>query len=155
MYIGQCLTTSLYGRAIRKTKIRQARRSATYQFGYLIAGDYKHALELDKLNGNSRWYDATKKELDQINEYQVFNYQGRAKYNPKSKGSQMHLKDTRQSRYTWYLQISSRWSTNPRSNTHHLLRSSFYKIPKAIYIPSQTKQHEGLGSRYWQCVPRS
>ena len=61
MYIGQCLTTSLYGRVIRKTKIRQARRSATYQFGYLIARDYKHALELDKLNGNSRWYDATKK----------------------------------------------------------------------------------------------
>ena len=40
-----------------------------YQFGYLIPMDYKQAVELDKLNGNSRWYDATKKELDQINEY--------------------------------------------------------------------------------------
>ena len=55
-----------FSRAINQTKIRQVRRSAVYQFGYLIPRDYKHALDLDKLNGNSRWYDATKKELDQI-----------------------------------------------------------------------------------------
>ena len=55
-------------RAINQTKMRQVSSSATYLFGYLIPRDYKHALELDKLNGNSRWYDATKKELDQINE---------------------------------------------------------------------------------------
>ena len=72
-------------RAINQTKIRQVRKSATYQFGYLIPRDYKHALELDKLNGNSRWYDATKKELDQINKYKVFINHGRAKYDPKSK----------------------------------------------------------------------
>ena len=40
-------------RAINQTKIRQARRSATYQFGYPIPRDYKHTLELDKMNGNS------------------------------------------------------------------------------------------------------
>ena len=40
--------------AINQTKIRQVRRSATYQFGYLIPRDYKHAMELGKLNGNSR-----------------------------------------------------------------------------------------------------
>ena len=54
-------------RAINQTKIRQVRRSATYQFGYLIPRDYKHASELGKINGNSRWYDASNKELDQIN----------------------------------------------------------------------------------------
>ena len=42
-------------------------------------------MELDKLKGNSRWYDATKKELDQINDYQVFIDHERAKYDPKSK----------------------------------------------------------------------
>ena len=41
-------------RAINQTKTRQVRRSATYQFGYLIPRDYKNALELDKLNSNSR-----------------------------------------------------------------------------------------------------
>ena len=38
-----------------------------------------------KLNGNSRWYDATKMDMDQINEYQVFKGHGKAKYDPKSK----------------------------------------------------------------------
>ena len=32
-------------RAINQTKIRQVRRSATYQFGYLSPRNYKHALE--------------------------------------------------------------------------------------------------------------
>ena len=50
-------------RGINQTKIIQVRRSATYQIGYLIPSDYKHALELDKIDGNSRWYDATKKQL--------------------------------------------------------------------------------------------
>ena len=52
---------------------------------YLIPRDYKHALELDKLSGNKRWYDATKMEIDQINEYQVFKDHGKAKYDPNSK----------------------------------------------------------------------
>ena len=56
-----------------------------YQFGYLIPRHYKHALEMDKINGNSRWYDATKMELDQIKKYQVFIDNAIAKYGHKSK----------------------------------------------------------------------
>ena len=44
-------------RNINKTKIRHVRRSATYQFAYLIPRDYKHAL--DYPNGDSRSFDAT------------------------------------------------------------------------------------------------
>ena len=51
-------------RAINQTKIRQVRRSATLQLGYLIPRDYKQALELDKVNAYSRWYDVTKVEMD-------------------------------------------------------------------------------------------
>ena len=72
-------------RAINQTKIRQVRRSTTYQFGYLIPRHYKHALELDRLNSNGRWYDAPKMEMDQSNEYKVFKDHGTAKYDPKSK----------------------------------------------------------------------
>ena len=72
-------------RAIIQTKIRQVRSSAIEQFDYLIPRDYKHALELNKLNGNNRWYDATKTEMDNINGYQVFKNHGKAKYDPKSK----------------------------------------------------------------------
>ena len=72
-------------RAINQSKIRQVRRSAVYQFGFLIPKDYKQALQLDEQNGNSKWYDATKLEMDQINEYKVFQDHGKAKYDPKSR----------------------------------------------------------------------
>ena len=35
-------------RAINQSKIRQVRRSAVYQFGFLIPKDYKQALQLDE-----------------------------------------------------------------------------------------------------------
>ena len=72
-------------RAINQSKIRQVRRSAVYQFGFLIPKDYKHALQLDEQNGNSKWYDATKPEMDQINEYKVFQDHRKAKFDPKSR----------------------------------------------------------------------
>ena len=37
------------------------------------------------LLGNCRRYDATKMEMDQIKEYQIFKVHGKAKYDPKSK----------------------------------------------------------------------
>ena len=72
-------------RAVNQSKIRQVRRSALYKFGFLISQDYKHALQLDEQNGNSKWYDATKLEMDQINEYKVFQDHGKAQYDPKSR----------------------------------------------------------------------
>ena len=54
---------------INQSKIRQVRRSAVYQFGFLIPKDYKQ--KLDEQNGNNKWCDATKLEMDQINEYKV------------------------------------------------------------------------------------
>ena len=59
-------------RAINQNKLRKVRRSTVYQFGYMIPRDYKQALELDEQNGKSKWYDATKLEMDQIKEYKVF-----------------------------------------------------------------------------------
>ena len=56
-----------------------------HQFGFLIPKDYKQALQLDEQNGNSKWYDATKLEMNQINEYKVFQDHGKAKYDPKSR----------------------------------------------------------------------
>ena len=56
-------------RAINQSKIRQVRSSAVYQFGFLIPKDYKEALQLDEQKGNSKWYDATMLEMDQINIY--------------------------------------------------------------------------------------
>ena len=72
-------------RAINRSKIRQVRRSAVYQFGFLIPKDYKQALQLDEQNGNSKWYDATKLEMDQINESKVFQDHGKPNIDPKSR----------------------------------------------------------------------
>ena len=72
-------------RAINQLKIRQIRRSATYQFGFLIPRDYIHALELDQDNSNSKWYDATKLEMDQISKYGVFNDNWKATLDPKTR----------------------------------------------------------------------
>ena len=72
-------------RAINQSKIRQVRRSDNYQFGYLVPRDYTHAMEIDKLNGNSKWYDATQLEMNQINDYQVFKDYGKAQLCPKNR----------------------------------------------------------------------
>ena len=59
-------------RAIKQSKIRQVRHAKKYMFGFLIPRNYTEALEFDKANNNSKWYDATKAELDSIHSYQVF-----------------------------------------------------------------------------------
>ena len=41
-------------------------------FGFLIPRNYTEVLEFDKANNNSKWYDATKAELDSIHSYQGF-----------------------------------------------------------------------------------
>ena len=71
-------------RATNQAKVRQVRRSAVYKCYFLIPRNDNHAMEWNKLNDNSRWYDATKKELEQINDYKVFKDHGTAQYDPKS-----------------------------------------------------------------------
>ena len=53
-------------RAIKQSKIRQVRHAKKYIFGFLIPRNYIEALEFDKANNSSKWYDATKAELDSI-----------------------------------------------------------------------------------------
>ena len=59
-------------RGIKQSKIRQVRHAKKYMFGYLIPRNYIEALEFDKANNSSKWYDATKAELDSIHSYEVF-----------------------------------------------------------------------------------
>ena len=59
-------------RAIKQSRTRHVRHSQKYMFGYVIQRNYTEALELDKANNNSKWYDATKAEMDSIHSYQVF-----------------------------------------------------------------------------------
>ena len=54
-------------------------------FGFLIPRNYTEALEFDKANNNSKWYDATKAELDSIHSYQVFQKHEKAQYGKQTK----------------------------------------------------------------------
>ena len=47
-------------------------------FGFLIPRDYTEALEFD--NANSKWYDATKAELDSIHSCEAFQKHDKVKY---------------------------------------------------------------------------
>ena len=54
-------------------------------FGFLIPRNYIEALEFDKANNSSKWYDATKAELDSIHSYEVFQKHEKAQYDKQKK----------------------------------------------------------------------
>ena len=63
-----------------------------YKYGFKVPHDYKHAKELDKKNGNTKWQDATDLELQQLDTYKVFNNLGKRSQGPKGyKKIQVHL----------------------------------------------------------------
>ena len=47
-------------------------KSPNYQFGVRVPKHYSEAMAFDKANGNTLWYDAIQRELDQIREYETF-----------------------------------------------------------------------------------
>ena len=54
-------------------------------FGYLIPRNYTEALEYDNANSNSKWYDATKTEMDSLHSYEVFKKHEKAQYDKHKK----------------------------------------------------------------------
>ena len=56
-----------------------------YMFGYLIPRNYTEALVLDKANINSKWYDATKAEMESIHSYEVFKKHEKVQYDKQKK----------------------------------------------------------------------
>lgn len=59
-------------RMVNQAKLRSFRTAPKYKYGFEVPRDYAHALQLDAKNGNTRWQDAAKTELDQIKEYDTF-----------------------------------------------------------------------------------
>ena len=45
-------------------KVRQRKEGAVYKFGVRVPRNYREAIDLDALNGNTLWKDAIKKEMD-------------------------------------------------------------------------------------------
>ena len=60
-------------------------------YGIEIPRNYKHALELDKANGNKYQQTCTQPELESLQEYKVFINMGRRKRSPGNKQNKIHL----------------------------------------------------------------
>src|SRR5688500_15566487 len=58
-------------RVINLAKLRKYSTRAKYKYGYEVPKDFKHALEINQRNGNTLWQDATKLELESMEEYRV------------------------------------------------------------------------------------
>ena len=67
------------------TKPPQVRYAQKYMFGFLIPRNYTEALEFDKANNNSKWYNATKAELDSIHSYEIVKKHENAQYDKQKK----------------------------------------------------------------------
>jgi len=48
------------------------RKGKKYKFGVEISRNIKHAMELDRMNGNNKWGEATDKEVNEILEHAIF-----------------------------------------------------------------------------------
>ena len=60
-------------RMAKQAYLRSFRSTPKYKYGVEIPKDYVDAMRLDKLNGNTKWADATKLEMDQVvDQYQCF-----------------------------------------------------------------------------------
>ena len=59
-------------RMANQAKLKSYRLTPKYKFGFEVPRDYKHAINLDKKNGNTKFADATALELSQIDEYETF-----------------------------------------------------------------------------------
>ena len=57
---------------LRQVLAAQVKSKHKFKFGVQVANSVKHALWLDKMNGNSLWREAIDKELKQINDYETF-----------------------------------------------------------------------------------
>ena len=53
-------------------KVRQRKEGTVYKFGVRVPRNYREAIALDGLNGNTLWRDAIKKEMGQLMEYKTF-----------------------------------------------------------------------------------
>ena len=59
-------------RMLNQAKLQSFRRGPIYKYGFRIPRNYKEAMYLDKLNGNTRWFDAVTLERTQLLDYSTF-----------------------------------------------------------------------------------
>ena len=71
-----------YIRMVNQAKLRSYRSAPKYMFGYEVPRNYEHAVQLDLRNGNTKWQDCTKLEMQQLMAYDTFQDLGIASNTP-------------------------------------------------------------------------
>jgi hypothetical protein len=61
---------------VNQSKLRSYQTCKKYMYGFEIPRGHEDAIRLDKLHGNDKWQSATKLEMDQLNEYNIFHDKG-------------------------------------------------------------------------------
>jgi hypothetical protein len=69
-------------RMANQAKLRSFRMAPKYQYGFEVPRDFKHAVELDQRNGNTKWQDSTTLEFAQLAEYDTFTDLGKEGVTP-------------------------------------------------------------------------
>ena len=64
-------------RLANQAKLRSYRTAPKFKYGYEIPKGYDHAIRLDQRNKNTKWQDAVKLEMSQMDEYNTFKDYGK------------------------------------------------------------------------------
>ncbi|MGH7954713.1 MAG: reverse transcriptase domain-containing protein [Gloeomargaritales cyanobacterium] len=82
-YRAMCKDEKRYVRMLRQATLQKARAATNgdnrTKYGVKVPRNEKEAIELDKKNGNTKWQDSIKQEMDMIAEYKTFRDYGNAK----------------------------------------------------------------------------
>ena len=79
-------------RMTRQAKLRSYNSTPIFMFGYEVPRNWEHAKALDKRNGNTKWQDCTRLEMEQLLDYSTFQSLGRkAPVPPGYKKIRVHL----------------------------------------------------------------
>ena len=64
-------------RMANQAKLQSFRTRKVYKFGYIVPRNHEQAMQLDEENGNTKWVDAERTELTQLQEYKTFSDKGK------------------------------------------------------------------------------
>ena len=59
-------------RMIKQAKLKSFRTTPVYKNGHKVPRNHQQAMDLDGINGNTKWADAEKLEKNQLFEYETF-----------------------------------------------------------------------------------
>jgi hypothetical protein len=57
---------------VNQAKLRSYQSAKRYKYGFQVPRNYEDAVRIDRFNGNTKWQEAVKVELDSVNSYNVF-----------------------------------------------------------------------------------